>query len=99
MAAPLDENDENNSPPTTTCLQTEKLIECEDMMIKNEEGSQDIKDEDGTAGGSANANEENPEVPAAVEQEEEYLYPDMLTKQEWNYNEMIRIPNRREALI
>ena len=40
-------------------------------------------------------NEENPETLL----EEEYLFPDMLTKTDWTFNEMIRIPNRREALI
>lgn len=30
---------------------------------------------------------------------EEYLFSDMATKTEWAFNEMVRIPNRREALI
>ena len=52
-------------------------------------------------GAAVNPAAENPETePAGAEDEaDEYIYPDMATKTEWKYNEMIRIPSRREALI
>ena len=83
--------DEQNDKIIMSSLTKEEDLENKDENSPSgsQEISKDCKEED-----IRNSNE-NPEV----DEKEEYLFPDMLTKTEWMYNEMIHIPNRREALI
>ena len=77
-------NDENENPTQNDPNQNENPEAVKDeVVVKDEVASQQA-----LVGGVD-----------ATPEEEEYLYPDMATKTEWAFNEMVRIPNRREALI
>ena len=75
------------NPPTKIEDEEERDVAGESPNVESPKGEQH----------DAQGASENPED--AFEEETDQIFPNMATKTDWTFNEMIRVPNRREALI